>query len=811
MTRLLVASAVVSLAGSALAQQAAPRGLADARFQTAPTSAQSTVAQPQAAQPEAQRSVMARVDLRTQQDLLAVTTIAETFWSCRIGVGPVEVQFEAGDLATLDALGLEYEVLVEDVDRLIALERASIEELRLLRGLDWYDNYKTYPEFLAYADDLIARFGPAGTENPGLLKKEIIGQSLEGRDLFALRVNAPGATPNTKPAMLFNGGQHAREWVNPATTMYIAEQFCATYGADPQATRILDALEILVVPLINPDGYVYSWQNSGTRLWRKNRRDNGDGTRGVDLNRNWDIFHGGPGADNITSSDIYHGPAAFSEPETAALRDYLFDQNLVVGHLDIHSFSQLILWPWGYGFVSPPAEDEALLTTLGQAMAQAIQQESGVSYTPQQSVDLYPASGTCSDWFYDQGVYSYTIELRDTGSFGFVLPPEQILPTAREHFEAVLVMCDAFVDPIAVQPLSAAPVSVAPNTPFDVSFSATATYGQLDAAQSLLVTRVDGGTWNSTPFNGPAPVFSGSVPGADCGSLIEFYAQFETTDGQIVTFPADIEQSFAVLVQDSEVALFDDGESTAGWTVGAPSDTATTGVWENGAPIFTGAQPAADHTPGAGTNCWITGAFGASLGDNDVDGGATTLTSPALDTDPANSAFPGAEAFIRYYRWYSNNTGGSPNADTFQIDISDDDGATWTQLEAVTENTQEWTEATFRVADFVTPTSTVRLRFIAEDAGGGSVVEAAIDDLEVFLAGCPGTLLAADLTTSGLANGEPDGIVDLSDFSYYLSLWSQSDITADVTTTGTANGTPDTVVDLSDFSYYLSVWSSEAG
>jgi len=302
-----------------------------------------------------------------------------------------------------------------------------------------------------------------------------------------------------------------------------------------------------------------------------------------------------------------------------------------VGRLDIHSFSQLILWPWGYGFVEPPADDLALLSSLGQAMSQAIQQTSGVFYDPIQSVDLYPAAGTCSDWFYDQGVYSYTIELRDTGAFGFVLPPEQILPTAQEHYEAVLVMCDAFVEPIAVQPLAEAPATVTPDTPFDVQFSATPTYGSLDAAQSVLVTRVDGGAWNTTPFNGPAPVFSGTVPGTGCGSLIEYYAQFETTDGRVVTFPADIANAFAVSVQDSERALLDDAESPAGWTVGAPGDTATTGIWENGAPTFTGAQPAADHTPAPGTNCWITGAFGASLGDNDVDGGRTTLTTGDYD------------------------------------------------------------------------------------------------------------------------------------------------------------------------------------
>lgn len=760
---------------------------------------------------DGERRVMARVHLRTARDLAAVGAMADTFWSCRIGVGPMDVQLPESALAALDAMGLAYEVRITDVERLIEMERRAIDELARLRGLDWYENYKTYDEIIAYTNDLVARFGPAGTENPGMLTREVIGQSIEGRDIVALRVNAPGATPGAKPALLFNGGQHAREWVSPPATMYIAERFLDGYGTHPRVTALLDDLEFLFVPLVNPDGYAYSWINSSTRLWRKNRRNNGNGTFGVDLNRNWDIIFGGPGASNIPSSDIYHGPSAFSEPETAAIRDYFNAQSLVVGHIDFHSFSQLILWPWGYGFVSAPEPDNQFFIDLGFDMAQAISSAGGVGYTPQQSVDLYPATGTCSDWFYDQGVYSYTFELRDTGFFGFVLPPEQILPTAAENFEAVLVMGERLASPIAITQTFTPPLTVAPATPIGLGFDAVPVYGTLDPAASTLYYRLNGGAWNTTPLSGGPFTFGGTIPGQDCGALVEYYAQFQTTDARVVTLPKNTAQPFAISVEETELAVFDDMETDTGWIAGLPGDTATTGQWERGVPVFTGAQPGSDHTPAPGVNCWITGASGTSLGSNDVDGGFTTLISPALDCDPANAALAGAEAYIRYWRWYSNNAGANPNTDVMQISISNDDGASWVPLESVTENAEAWVERVFRVSDYVAPTAQVRLRFVAEDAEPGSIVEAAVDDLEVFFAGCADVFAEADLTTSGTTNGEPDGVVDLSDFSFYLGLWSSEDPAADLTATGTTNGVPDMTVDLSDFSYYLGLWSTQSG
>ncbi len=171
-----------------------------------------------------------------------------------------------------------------------------------------------------------------------------------------------------------------------------------------------------------------------------------------------------------------------------------------------------------------------------------------------------------------------------------------------------------------------------------------------------------------------------------------------------------------------------DVETDEGWTAGLPDDTATTGQWERVDPIGTDAQPEDDHTV-LGTLCWITGQGtpGGSIGENDVDGGRTTLISPALDLSGQG------DPSLGYWRWYSNDKGSSPGEDVFTVEISNDGGATWVPVETVGPTgpgtTGGWLYHDLRVADFVTPTGDVRLRFIAADEGAGSIVEAAVDDV----------------------------------------------------------------------------------
>lgn len=223
-----------------------------------------------------------------------------------------------------------------------------------------------------------------------------------------------------------------------------------------------------------------------------------------------------------------------------------------------------------------------------------------------------------------------------------------------------------------------------------------------------------------------------TFPPLPCGEAITYWFTAKTSAGVTWTFPeaAPTFRFGATVSYGETVVLEEDLENDPGWTVGAPGDTATTGIWTRGDPIGTTAQPEHDHTPDPGTDCYFTGqgSPGGSLGENDVDGGKTTLTTGDIDLSAG-------DARISYWRWYSNATGSNPNEDVFRVEISNDAGATWTTVETVGPSGPEtlggWYLHAFDVSNFVQPTGHVRLRFVAEDAGGGSIVEAAVDDLRV--------------------------------------------------------------------------------
>ena len=232
--------------------------------------------------------------------------------------------------------------------------------------------------------------------------------------------------------------------------------------------------------------------------------------------------------------------------------------------------------------------------------------------------------------------------------------------------------------------------------------------------------------------NTTGDVFSAGIPGQVSPARVEYYVLATDSSGSSKSFPEGGQSSpLAFRIGTITPLIVTDFEAGAdGFTGGAPGDTATTGQWTLGNPIGTAAQPEDDHTA-VGTDCWFTGqgSPGGSLGENDVDGGITTLLSPVFDAEGIGSLE------LSYWRWYSNTTGASPNADVFEVEVSADGGATWLDIETVgptgTGTDGEWFQASFELTSIVTPTSTMQLRFVASDLGNGSIVEAAIDDIEV--------------------------------------------------------------------------------
>ncbi len=236
-------------------------------------------------------------------------------------------------------------------------------------------------------------------------------------------------------------------------------------------------------------------------------------------------------------------------------------------------------------------------------------------------------------------------------------------------------------------------------------------------------------------------LYDAPIPSSSCASTLRWYVKARTTAGVTWNAPqgSPVEVESTTYASSINVQLTDDMEVDSGWIAGDPSDTATDGFWVRMDPYGTAAQADSDHTPGAGRMCWVTGAtqIPDNVNANDVDGGHTTLTSPKYDltsyTEPA----------IGYWRWYNNAIGPHKHEDVFTIQVTNDDGANWTNVEVVgptgSDTIGGWNFHMFRVSDFVAPTASVRVRFIADDSINDSTVEAGVDDFEIAELVCPGT------------------------------------------------------------------------
>ena len=275
-------------------------------------------------------------------------------------------------------------------------------------------------------------------EHPEIAELHEIGRSLEGRPLWALRISERRGSTR-RVAVL--GCHHAREWISVEVPYRLAEHLLTNSSSDP-VQDWLQRGEVWVAPMVNPDGHEFS--RTDHRLWRKNRRPNPDGSVGVDPNRNYGYMWGTldvSTSSHVPSDETYVGPRAFSEPEVRAVRDLVAHQ-LFSGVLTYHSYSQLVLYPWGY--TSEPIEDEADFAEhrdLAQDMEQLIRKVHGRTYTAQQASELYPTAGDTTDWTYGEyDAVSFTVELRPASAQegGFILPASQIQPCWEENRPAAL-------------------------------------------------------------------------------------------------------------------------------------------------------------------------------------------------------------------------------------------------------------------------------------------------------------------------------------------------------------------------------------
>jgi carboxypeptidase T len=293
-----------------------------------------------------------------------------------------------------------------------------------------YTSFRTPAQVDAAINTLAATY-------PTLASIQTIGNSTNGLPIRALRIsNSPTNNP-AKGDVVYMSLIHAREWITVETLLYITDKMLAQYATNAQLQADMNRLQIWIIPVCNPDGYSYS--STTDRYWRKNRRSNGDGTYGVDLNRNWGYQWGLlSGSSNVTSSETYHGTGAFSESETQVLRNFISGLTNLKTAVSYHSFSELYLRPWAYTTADPPGEPT--LRSIALRNIGAIQSVHGLVYT---ETIGYTSSGETTDYLWNQyRAASFTPELRPSpsGIGGFAPPPTEILPCAEENYPAAIAL-----------------------------------------------------------------------------------------------------------------------------------------------------------------------------------------------------------------------------------------------------------------------------------------------------------------------------------------------------------------------------------
>jgi carboxypeptidase T len=337
---------------------------------------------------------------------------------------------------------------------------ANLEEKKQLEDLGWVLESKNLAHVLDFppkdADyhnyaEVVAELKKLNEEFPEMTRLFSIGKSLEGREIMGIRICGDMENASQLPGMALMGGHHSREHLSVEVPLRYARFFLERYRAgDFRIRGLIFKRDLQIVPAVNPDGLEFDVATASYKMWRKNRRKNGNGTYGVDLNRNYGYKWGTGGSSTNPNSDTYMGVAPFSEPETQAVKSWIEGNKNINVLLSMHTFSELVLYPWGHS--NDPIADQRA-RAVHETMARKI--AGWNHYKPEQSSDLYIASGDTTDWAFGQhGIISFTFELDPKsqlgGSAGFY-PGAGIIPEVLEkNKEPLLYLLEYADDPYRV-------------------------------------------------------------------------------------------------------------------------------------------------------------------------------------------------------------------------------------------------------------------------------------------------------------------------------------------------------------------------
>ncbi|XP_055599295.1 zinc carboxypeptidase-like [Uranotaenia lowii] len=295
-------------------------------------------------------------------------------------------------------------------------------------GMSW-TAYHRLDVIFAWMDQLLATY-------PNVLTPISAGLSFEGRPLRGLKVSYKAGNPGVMIESLI----HAREWVSGATATWILNELLTSN--DPQVRNIAENYDWHFFPVANPDGYEFTHTN--TRMWRKTRQPHSILCIGADPNRNFGFNWNQGGSSSVACSDTFHGPQPFSESETRGLMEYFAQHAETIStYISFHSFSQMLLLP--YGHTTQHLDNHDQILAIGQKAIDKLRERYGTQYVVGNIAEtIYIASGGSID--HVKGVYgtpiAYTYEFRDTGTHGFALPADQIIPNSEEAMDSIIVILE---------------------------------------------------------------------------------------------------------------------------------------------------------------------------------------------------------------------------------------------------------------------------------------------------------------------------------------------------------------------------------
>jgi Zinc carboxypeptidase/GEVED domain/Secretion system C-terminal sorting domain/Fibronectin type III domain len=427
-------------------------------------------------------------------------------------------ELSVDDLILLKKNNVKFSFLVEDleknlekfnkeVDRIAPKSEAKNAKVAVTTPsnftLGTYGGYFTFAELQTILDKMRMLY-------PNLIAaKSSIGTSIEGRPILMVKISDNPDVDEAEPEMFFNAVHHAREPMSMSQLIFFMWHILENYNTDKDIKTLVNSTELYIVPCVNPDGYVYNQGTnpSGGGMWRKNRRNNGNGTYGVDPNRNYAYKWGydNTGSSPTTSSDTYRGTAAFSEPETQVIRDFCNSHAFSLS-FDFHSYGNFCIHPYGYTATNPNPE-----VSIFQQMGTFFVADNGfISGTGTQTVN-YTSNGGGDDWKYGEQttkskIYSFTPEVGPAAE-GFYPASSRIIPICnttiemnKKAFKVGSFFAKLTTPPTtalysttgaisySIQNFSVKPatytVSITPLSSYVISTGATKTYSSLTLLQS---------------------------------------------------------------------------------------------------------------------------------------------------------------------------------------------------------------------------------------------------------------------------------------------------------------------------------------